>query len=135
MVLENKKYRFEARIINGIPFCRFLGNQGSIKKTWFFFVGFRKKENNKILLVHGKSMIDKGNEVFYFGEHAWEYITQNSLHEIIDFRRFGDLEKLCISSRLGGGIWNELHGQKLKSWLEKFYPNYFYLGISKLGNV
>lgn len=117
--------------INGMPFYQSSGNNSAFPDTWFPFLGLQEKDLN--------FFISKGwyiKPTHYFAQHQIpkdidakmdtlfpSYGAYRSGRELLN--RFYNIPCLLLSSWLGGGLWKEERGQKLKVFLQEKYPSFY----------
>ncbi|MGE4349540.1 MAG: hypothetical protein AB7D28_07225 [Candidatus Berkiella sp.] len=117
--------------INGMPFYQSSGNNSAFPHTWFPFLGLQEKDLN--------FFISKGwyiKPTHYFAQHQIpkdiddkmdtlfpSYGAYRSGRELLN--RFYNIPCLLLSSWLGGGLWKEERGQKLKVFLQEKYPSFY----------
>ncbi|WP_238587832.1 hypothetical protein [Fluoribacter gormanii] len=116
-------------VINNTPWYQSTGRNSGYAGTWFFFGGILEKKNDR----HSSNWLIKPNALVkerysktqFFGKNTAHYIRKHSMHKLINFSRFGDIQKICISASLDGGFWLSDKGKKLKIHLQKNYPEHF----------
>lgn len=116
-------------VIDHAPWYQSTGRNSGYAGTWFFFGGILEKKNNRHAsgwLIKPKALAEERySKTQFFGKKTARYIRKHSMHKLINFSRFGDIKKICISASLDGGFWLSDKGKKLKKYLWKNYPEYF----------
>jgi hypothetical protein len=127
--LKNRNHCRLVTVINNHPWYRSTGKNSGYEGTWFLFGGILEKKQNRHpsgWLIKPASLTDAPySKTRFFGSKVKRHVHKHSLHKLISFSRFGDIEKICISASLGGGFWLSSEGQKLGKYLRKDYNHYF----------
>ncbi|WP_115708421.1 hypothetical protein [Legionella sainthelensi] len=132
MILFNFPHRNSYRritVINNYPWYQSTGKNSGYEGTWFFFGGLLETKaghHSRGWFIKPKSLAEERyNKTRFFGPNVAHYVHKHSIHKVVSFSRFGDIEKACISASIGGGFWRSCKGKKLKCYLKKNYSNYF----------
>ncbi len=132
MIVFNSPHRNSYRritVINNYPWYRSTGKNSGYEGTWFFFGGILETKTNhhsRGWFIKPKSLAEERyNKTRFFGPSVSHYVRKHSIHKLISFSRFGDIEKACISASIGGGFWRSCKGKRLRCYLKKNYSHYF----------
>ncbi|ARB93164.1 hypothetical protein [Legionella longbeachae] len=116
-------------VINNYPWYQSTGKNSGYEGTWFFFGGILETKTDhhaRGWLIKPKSLAEERyNQTRFFGSNIYHYVHKHSIHKLVSFSRFGDIEKACISASIGGGFWRTSKGKHLKGYLKKTYSRYF----------
>lgn len=107
-----KKQARVMTVIQGIPFYCSTGRNSGEPNTWFPHRG--KKEGSGWIMKPLRRHLDLPEEVVKWCEN--NSISHGTL------LRWSNLQALCISASIGGGLWQKNKGKKFQQFLIKHYP-------------
>ncbi|MCS5708970.1 hypothetical protein CC99x_008655 [Candidatus Berkiella cookevillensis] len=119
--------------INGLPFYQSSGDNSAFPDTWFPFFGCLENDLN---VLRKKGWYIKINHYYPTPAHQIPKDIERKMNELFPsygscnagrelLNRFYNMPCLLLSSWLGGGLWKEERGQKLKAFLQEQYPSFY----------